>query len=712
MWCSMFSICAFIAYVTRFVSGSTDMAAFYLIPLWCTLFFYGPWFLPVRYPCFLVATPLLLFLFITCWIRTYPMECRQEWLQKMNFDPNWNFDMFAETLMAHSQSLVPGVRGQELTEWIEDQRKRQVSNRRKRGRHGRRLNATNETSVKSDSAEPPGNGGEIAQMLSTGGLAALSRTTTPAPPEKRGQFFDISNTPTMKKAKREAWKTAARSTSPPPLANTTKHSSADGWEMSSSFLDPESPDIVVSNFMLRAYCVHYDNLTYSEHGHAFPKIFVFSNMVIVPPVFEWVPQRFHCYPWTCYFTEKNPRQRWMFHLLLWSLVAANVAYWRGFGSNLDSCLGSGEFRQWCLWFWVTFLPIWSIMFVTRIKEGNFEEYVRFLLSEAGTIISNAQSVCSIVILLILVAFLYATRERLYHILSIEDHNVVHWINWNNLHRNMHHQTIQVCIWRVEISDNVMNEVAKWTDSRTEGDGMRGRGSAAYSQLEEEPSSPAPKSPGSRDSSGSKRGYSRDLQVVPRSSSFFGLPIYAADIVPEKYTLNFPGGHPPNFFMRVAYGDNELQNTRVQRMNHSLNDYDKIYLQENFRVASSGSGDTFLYIEANDQSLISRHTCGRMAKRERDIILDCRRDFDSWCKAEANAQPRGRNKELTHKQFALDQIIEMLERGPTDDPVQEERNMKEMYFRYGFKPRELSEGGIVWVAFAMPEEEQTSACSMM
>merc|ERR1719469_702457 len=102
----------------------------------------------------------------------------------------------------------------------------------------------------------------------------------------------------------------------------------------------------------------------------------------------------------------------------------------------------------------------------------------------------------------------------------------------------------------------------------------------------------------------------------------------------------------------------------------------------------------LYVEANDQSLISHHQCGRMAIRERKVLEECTTNAHRW--------KSGLVEGSQQSSIALEQIMRMLQDGKTkgrQDAHEEDERQRKRMFIAGFRPYELSEGGVVWAAFA-------------
>merc|ERR1719436_1860196 len=72
---------------------------------------------------------------------------------------------------------------------------------------------------------------------------------------------------------------------------------------------------------------------------------------------------------------------------------------------------------------------------------------------------------------------------------------------------------------------------------------------------------------------------------------------------NKKVLRISGGHAPSLFVRLAYGHNEIQNTRVQRLVSPLPENGICYFQENFRMSQETNEDALLFIEVRDQTLV-------------------------------------------------------------------------------------------------------------
>lgn len=434
----------------------------------------------------------------------------------------------------------------------------------------------------------------------------------------------------------------------------------------------------VEDFNLRAYCAchRYDSST------TFPGVYIFFE-----PPRHIFGTRLHrllhgtCSAWTCTFTEQNTRDTWAYYVTVFITLLLNLAHWRGFGDFSEYWLGAGVYRWWWLWFWAMFLPVWSVMFITRVKGCSVQDYVTELWSQCGQIILSTQNLMTIIVVILLFGLGYSTKERIYKAFGIDDRNIVHWLNVSSVAQRRSWRTVQLCIWCIECnSGHAKKDIASWEVIGT-------RDLLLQPELLED---------------NSNRSIRNNRSASPLS--FFSFHCGARNaqhmyspvdgLADPSRDLTFSSGSP-NLFVRVAFGHNEVQNTRVQRLRQKLHGFDVVSIQENFKLTASGDKETTLNVELADQGLIGYTERGRAVISEATIMKECQRSEN------LEDLMRSNGKNLRSDSIAVEQLCRMLD-GPTsnfnNDEDQQHQERRHMYLG-GFKPYELSEGGAIWLAFA-------------
>jgi len=430
----------------------------------------------------------------------------------------------------------------------------------------------------------------------------------------------------------------------------------------------------VDPFALRTYCLHHSE----DEEATFPKTYVFFD----PPE-AWGPLiekvlNTECEPWTCTFSEQHRTGRWAFFLVFFGIICAHALHssWTC-GCAMDVYLGCGKTRLWWIWIWAIFIPVWSTMYVSRIHNFNCVDFYSWTWRFLWVSLFKFNQLLMCLIALVAAAVAYSSRRSIYRTLGVDDHNILHWLNLSRSSLSSA-RTIQICVWRLDVcSEETVEEYRRWCDDPSESRAL---------------DFPAP--PGGLFSwLSSNRGFER---LAPRHTNRH---------------VPFQRGSAPSFFVRIAWGNNEIQNSRVQRLPAPVDPEDVLYVQENFRmILESPNEDARLYLEVRDQQLFQNTDLGRTTLGVSQILHECRKED------EISAGFRKRGEQPRGGSVATEQIMRMLETSPHDASrlrPDEAENLRRRMFEAGFRPYELSEGGALWIAITeLGPESKDVGCGLL
>lgn len=641
MWCTHAVVVGLCVAASWSLYGFS-VTLFYTTPMWLTLFVLGPWpqMQPWRCPCIVPCVSLLLFIASISWVKTFPGKCRELWETKLLYDAAWTPEAMMAALRAHRKSLLPGVGRQELEEWL---------------------------AVHADSL---GN-------LDVGSAPAVALPHPLAGAGGRGPAWPPA--PARRRPLGEA--------APEEVEREEEFPQREPERRLREFA-PMASDVAVAGSSLRMYCLAHSG----DNPRTFPKTFVFYKP---PNSLRPYLDRFHhrtCLPWTCTFTEKSRSDAWAYIGVLVLAMIATSFHCLTNSHMLATWFGAGTVRYWWFWFWATFLPMWSTIYLTKAASFSVAGYYGAMLNLFFTILSRLETVVVLVLMAFAALFAARNRERIARFLGIEDHDFLRWENLSRAHRVRSRRAIQVCVWRLDVdSARSRAELGRWEATRLEK--LAASGGAGTDRAEDDPSTRKPPGLSSNLFTSASAAF---MRIAGASDSADEDEMGASGRARRK--LNFPGGMPPSAFVRVAWGDNELQNSRVHRPLEHAADIHMIYIQENFRVLAGGIDSARLYIEVRDQGFVGSHELSRVVLTEEQVLDECDRAQALVSKLRRAGQ--WRDDARGGASLATEQIMRMLEPASFASCNTEVADAQRLrLYLAGFKPHELSDGGAIWLAFA-------------
>mmetsp|Transcript_79588 Transcript_79588/g.170666 ORF Transcript_79588/g.170666 Transcript_79588/m.170666 type:complete len:570 (-) Transcript_79588:71-1780(-) len=374
--------------------------------------------------------------------------------------------------------------------------------------------------------------------------------------------------------------------------------------------------------------------------------------------------RMKCPRWMCTFTEQHSRSGWGFLATLGVLGIAQVLYVFFPCPKCCECLneyfGFGRCRKWWAWVWVWFVPMWLVAAVTFLKNFDYGNLSELLLSLLDVGLEDLYRVLCIAGICVCALLVYLNLGSIKKALGIDDRYIVHYSTLSG--RTDTSESFQVCVWRVDGNQR------------------------AYRSLTDEGR--------------------LDVKTLKTTSSLLDrLFVCRARDEDEEDKLLPQIGVSCNLFVRLAYGDNEPQCSRVVRMRSNVGPETVVSFQEVFILDLETDPDrpASLYIEVCDQAFLGKQELGRVVLDLQELRSELQRTR-SKRDHEGMMSPSGESK----RAYAL-------VKGPGNDPElllpAEQQAMQmmrcepglgleeEQMYLMGFKPWPLSTGGTIWLAFA-------------
>merc|ERR1719181_819720 len=305
-------------------------------------------------------------------------------------------------------------------------------------------------------------------------------------------------------------------------------------------------------------------------------------------------------------------------------------------------------------------------YVTFVQGFNFNNLYFLGLQTFSVLVEDTERVLLIAVVALCFVLLYLARESIYKLLGIDDRNIIHYFNLRGFNR----RTIgfQVCIWQV----------------------TGGQKDCARS--------------GSNNNNANRDFGERESRLIRTVLSN-----------PNDDNLLPNQGKQCNLFVRLAFGDNEPQTSRVVRMNGIMRPDTEVAFRASFslELRDDIESNSALHIEVKDQAVMGATELGRAVFKVGDV-LDAihlsevkmqvleqeNQDLKLVPTEELNTQlgrwggpnPFAKSAKLN---AAEEQVVRMMSRELRNSPQLAKRELE----RVGFKPYRLSQGGAVWLAVA-------------
>lgn len=403
--------------------------------------------------------------------------------------------------------------------------------------------------------------------------------------------------------------------------------------------------------------------------HFFPLSLVFGDAESWPLTLG----RVTCHPMTCMFTEQHVHYSWRFSCWAFGVGVVTLFFLVNPRCGPGGGQGGAGAGLWCKWFWVFFPPFWVIAYVTWVKNFDFPQLWAAMADVFSAAIKDAYQISMIAGVVLMFLVLYTQRSQIYRMLGIEDSSLVYF-SLQDMYNPSWRQTashFQVCVWRVV----------------SEGDFVESHGSC---------------------------GCLGSLQPMDSHRD-------ARKLLPHQ-------GQMCNMYVRLAYGDNEVQHSRVhiftiaERMAVNFNQA----FQHNF---ADEMVDDLLFIKILDQKMVSSRELGKVTFDRGQIETKCERvkcalqEIRNFLKFDTKPDP-AKLRGLVDSPAELDALLkdEQLKQALGSEhpvsalqlremvaPSSPNKQLREAVMRIlGFEKVALSEGGFIWLAFAFLTEEEASA----
>lgn len=248
-------------------------------------------------------------------------------------------------------------------------------------------------------------------------------------------------------------------------------------------------------------------------------------------------------------------------------------------------------------------------------------------------------------------------------------------------RSVHAEhTFQVCIWRVDI--HAHNSVSKFNEFDM---------------------NPEDSSSGVRDELLNSPDMQEDLSaralamVAPWGAVLRNMTPSVIARFSDGESLKTADGHAPSLCVRLCYGSEEIQKTRVRSLTYRewLND-EAVEFHDNFTVSVTPRVRTPFRVEVRDQSL-GGVSLGHINFDERRL----QRQFDRSSKMELQFRSKLAGGLISDEQVLQMKQLQSAKAGDGDQMA--------MMWDVGFSPHRLSEGGAIWLAFSEVEDSEGMAC---
>lgn len=352
--------------------------------------------------------------------------------------------------------------------------------------------------------------------------------------------------------------------------------------------------------------------------------------------------------------------------------------------------GLGRCRWWWLWVWIWFIPLWVVDTVTFVKGFDYQDLTEFAVVAFNLLLEDTYHLILILAVIVLLVLLYFSRHHIYGFLGIDDRNIVHFVAMDNF-KGRDARSFQVCVWRVDADqaylrfvDRLKGQLEDCMTLQSQGQGGRQQAERQYEEL----------------LGIGQEAYNAAGQGTGSfwSSSFFG-GTTLQDLEDEENTLPLVGKQC-NLFVRLAYGDNEPQTSRVVRLRSKLRPQSIIAIQATFRLDMEvRDKQSLLHVEVRDQVLVGAQEPGRISFELEDIKESINRAKETTKKVKRRDAAYTGGEDPAVLEVAENQVVKMLQYPP-------KRGESEKFmFEAGFEPYALTHGGCIWLAFAELAPEQ-------
>lgn len=349
--------------------------------------------------------------------------------------------------------------------------------------------------------------------------------------------------------------------------------------------------------------------------------------------------------------------------------------------------GVGRCRWWWVWVWIWFLPLWVVDTVTFVKGFDYQDLTQFAVVAFNLLLEDTYHLILILAVIVLLVLLYFSRHHIYSFLGIDDRNIIHFVAMDNF-KGRGAKSFQVCVWRVDADQKLLEHAHTWKGKLEPHVMPQGYSQPAAGQLEDLIGT----------GHGTQEAWNSAASVSAWGTFFGG---NRGDDDDEQNLLPLVGKQC-NLFVRLAYGDNEPQTSRVVRLRSKLRPQATVSIQATFRLdMETRDKQSLLHVEVKDQVLVHANEPGRISFELEDI-----KNAINWSKlirgkASSQRQRDGvaRADDDDDLTVAELQVVKMLQH-----PATRGSSEKEM-FDVGFEPYALTHGGCIWLAFAELEPEQ-------
>jgi len=452
-----------------------------------------------------------------------------------------------------------------------------------------------------------------------------------------------------------------------------------GATMGDKWIMPWTRGDTLENFILRAYCdMHRQD---DKLPHVYPLRFVGINP-------HEVKLAAACPFWACVLTEARPGGKLAF---LWMIAVPLLLHWMHYRIGVyrstwcwaltEPCtyfLGTGQCRLWWIWFWATLLPFWLVML---IKSTRDTELIPFFVEEITVLFeirkwflgedtaNDNEHLAFLVVFLVSAILLYIFRDRVRKDLGLDE--IIPMLLSPG--QTGGSPTFQVCIWRVDIN---ASGVTRFSDLDTDG-------GPVISRPDGDDDSP--------DNAGVLTRFSRFSPArifTPNLHAVWSYMPALSRARPDGYGLHGQnGGTPEAISVRLCYGPDEVQRTRVQKPSYGYQRacYD---FYENFTLGVQPRPNVEFRVEVRDE-VSGGDTLGSIVFSESRL----KRQFQR-----ANDVPRT----MAGMSAADEQVMKM--RQVRSQHRKGEEFMMTKMAEAGFVVHKLPDGGAVWLAFCDIEGE--------
>lgn len=411
----------------------------------------------------------------------------------------------------------------------------------------------------------------------------------------------------------------------------------------------------LENFMLRAYCDLH------KHDPSLPHVYPLRTFGINT---HEVSMAASCPFWTCVMTEARPGGKLGF---LWILAVPALLHAGHHRLTCRPCvwmLGTGQCRQWWVWFWATLLPFWLVML---IKSTRDTELVPFFVEELTVLFElrkwflgkdtdrDNEHLAIFVVIMGVGVLIYVFRDRVRHELGLDELVPLLFSGAQGSQRH----TFQLCIWRVDVH-------AQAGQMMFGDDGTIMDTSAVPAHVDDQrPVSLMP-----------------PLMPSPLRAVFSYLPSMSRVRAADGFNLHGRDGQPPQAIsVRFCYGSEEIQKTRIAQISYGYNEASYDFC-ENFTVSVEPRPNVEFRVEVRDE-VSGSDTLGSINFSEARLKRQFMRSKDI-----------PRQMDLTVADEQVLQMRQVRAMGHANDDLMM-RRMGEA----GFIVHRLPDGGAVWLAFS-------------